>query len=144
MDGIRYTDSLDGLRSEQLAGLHEGWPNPPSARTHLRSLRAMNAVVLAIEPEGDRVVGFVCGMTDGVLVLYVWDLEVRRAYQGQGIEEELLHRFLEKHGRLYQVNAHPSADRAALFEKAGFVRYRPHQAVAMTKMCLARQDGKSV
>jgi ribosomal protein S18 acetylase RimI-like enzyme len=142
MKTIHYTHSLDGMRPGQLAGLHEGWPRPPSPETHLESLRAMNAVVLAIDPAADQVVGFICGMTDGVLVLYVWDLEVRRGYQGRGIEEELLRRLLEKHGRLYQVNAHPSAERVALFAKAGFVPYRPDQAVAMTRMRMDQQDGR--
>jgi hypothetical protein len=46
---IRYTDSLEGITAEQLAGLHVGWRIPPSPPTHLKSLRNMNAIMLAID-----------------------------------------------------------------------------------------------
>ena len=88
MSDIQYTTSLQGVRAEQLEGLHVGWPKPPSAATTLKSLSNMNAVVLAIDPETDQVIGFICGMTDETLILYVWDLEVLEVWRGQGGEAE--------------------------------------------------------
>ena len=141
MSDIRYTTSLEGVRAEQLEGLHVGWPKPPSPATFLKSLRNMNAVVLAIDAEAGRVIGFVCGMTDETLILYVWDSEVLAAYRGAGIEQELLRRLLEAYGDIYQVNAHPQKDSRGLFAELGFTAYHADDALAMTKMNYDWQDG---
>jgi hypothetical protein len=131
---------MDGVSADQLDGLRRAWVNPPSPAVTLASLRAMGAAVLALD-ERDKVVGFVCGMTDGLFVLYVWDLEVAVPDPEGRIARELLRRLLGRYGRLYQVNAHPSGDREELFASLGFERYPPQQAVAMTKMHMPWQGG---
>jgi len=122
---VRYTDSLEGVTADMLAGLHVGWPKPPSPATHLKSLRNMNAVMLAIDDETGRVVGFVSGMTDETLILFIWDIEVRPEYQGKGIGSELLRRLLDTCGDLYQVNLHTDTN----------------LVVGMTRMNRDLQDG---
>jgi ribosomal protein S18 acetylase RimI-like enzyme len=37
-------------------------------------------------------------MTDGILFLYVWDVEVRPEYAAQGVEKEMLRRLIEAVG----------------------------------------------
>ncbi len=140
MFNVRYTYSADEVSAEQLAGLRTEWVNPPSPATTLAGLSAMNAAVLALDEAG-QVVGFACGLTDGVLMLYVWDVEVLSAWRGQGLERELLSRLVERFGQVYQVNAHPSAELRPLFEGLGFAAYRPEQALAMTRMRMDWQDG---
>ena len=128
------------MRAEQLADLHVGWPNPPSPETFLRSLRNMNAVVLAIDPTTDKVVGFVCGMTDKTLILYIWDHEVLPGYKG--IEEELLRRRLDQSGDIYQINTITFPDKHEIFEKQGFAAYDAAKTgLAMTRMRMDWQDG---
>ena len=134
MSNITYTYSLDGITADQVAGLRAEWVTPPSPEVNLRSLRNMNAVVLAVDEDAGQVVGFVCGMTDDMLILYVWDEEVLPAHRGTGIRGEIYRRFLDRYGEIYQINANPSADRRALFEQLGFVPYHPDDAVAMTRM----------
>ena len=141
MSQITYTHSTDGIEADQLKGLPVGWPNPPSSETVLKSLQRMDAVVLAVEESG-RVAGFVAGLSDEVLILYVWTIEVRSEYQGT-LERELLQRLLDRYSDIYQVNAHPDEGYRGLFEELGLVRYRPEQAIAMTRMDMALQNGGS-
>ena len=141
MSQLTYTDSTDGIRAEQLKGLPAGWPNPPSPRTVLKSLSRMDGLVLAVEESG-QVAGYVAGLSDEVLILYVWTIEVLPAYQGE-LERELLSRLLHRYGDIYQVNAHPDQRHRALFEELGLAKYRPEQATAMTRMDMALQNGGS-
>ena len=62
---VTYTDSLKGIIAEQLTGFFVGWPNPPSPDVHLRMLQGSYHVWLALD--GERVVGFVSAISDGVL-----------------------------------------------------------------------------
>ena len=115
--------------------------NSPTPALTLASLRGMNAVVVAQDPAG-QVLGFAAGLTDGVMVLYVWDLCVRKDAP-EDLKGRLLGRLLERFGQVYQVNAHPSREDRPLFEQAGFVPYAPQHACAMTIMRMDLQDGGS-
>lgn len=64
---ISYTDDLDGITAEQLRGFFVDWPNPPTPDTHLRLLRGSGAVEIAKDETTGQVVGFITGVTDGVL-----------------------------------------------------------------------------
>ena len=142
MSDILYTDSLEGISSKNLEHLHVGWCNPPSPGTHLKSLRNMNAIMLAVERTSGDVVGFISGMTDETLILFIWDIEVRPEYQRRGIGMELVRRLLEKHGDIYQVNLHTDARTRPFYERLGFVA-DPELFVGMTRMNMDLQDGGS-
>ena len=141
MLNVSYQYGTNDITAHQLRHLHVGWPNPPAPETFLESLRNMNAVVLAIDAQTDDVVGFVCGMTDGVLMLYVWDLEVLPDFHDNGIEEALLQELLGRYGDIYTVNANPHPGTQPYFEQAGFQVLRSDQCHAMTRMNMAWQDG---
>ncbi|MFH1374683.1 MAG: GNAT family N-acetyltransferase [bacterium] len=99
-----YVDSIDGVTADRLQGFFVGWPNPPSAETHLRILAGSDHVVMAIDDKSDRVVGFITAISDGVLSAYMPLLEVLPDYQGQGIGKELMRRMLEKLRGLYMID----------------------------------------
>jgi len=101
---IRYTDSLEGITPELLAGFFVGWPNPPSPETHLRLLAGSMAVELAVDPATGTVVGFINAVGDGVLAAYIPLLEVLPEYQGRGIGGELVRRMLARLDGLYMVD----------------------------------------
>lgn len=101
---IRYSTRVDEIGSGQLLGFFVGWPNPPLPETHLRLLRNSEAVVLAIDQESNRVVGFVTAITDGVLCAYVPLLEVLPPYQRDGIGRELMRRMLCQLSGFYMVD----------------------------------------
>lgn len=101
---IRYTDSLEGIAADRLTGFFVGWPNPPSPETHLRLLEGSDEVVLAVDDDSGRVIGFITAITDGVLSAYIPFLEVLPEWQGRGIGQELVRRMMERLSGLYMVD----------------------------------------
>ncbi len=94
---ITYTDSLDGITADKLrGGFFAGWSRTLTPETHLRTLIGSSGVVLAIDSESGSVVGYVTMISDGVLSAFIPNIEVLKAYQGQGIGTELMRRMLEK------------------------------------------------
>lgn len=121
MMNIRYTQSLDSITPRMLNGLHAGWPNPPSPEAHLASLAGCNARMLAVDDEADTVAGFLTGLTDGILILYLWDLEVRWAYRGKGIGTSLVEKLMEAVGPIYQVQLLTDRKTQPFYERLGLV-----------------------
>jgi ribosomal protein S18 acetylase RimI-like enzyme len=132
---MRYLISADTITVDQLHGFFVGWPNPPSPETHLDILRRSNAVVLAIDEESGRVVGFVNALSDGVLSAFIPLLEVLPKYQGRGIGSELVQRLLAQLGNLYAVDLLCDADVQPFYARLGM---QPAQG-----MMLRRYDRQS-
>ena len=101
---IRYTDSLTGITPAMLEGFFEGWPGPPSSEVHLQILRSSYLIVMAIDGEAGRVVGFINAISDGVLCAYIPLLEVLPTYRNKGIGRELVGRMVERLRHLYAVD----------------------------------------
>jgi ribosomal protein S18 acetylase RimI-like enzyme len=123
MDMIQYTDSLVGIVPEQLSGgFFVGWPNPPSAVTHLRMLRGSAHVWLAIDDDTGQVVGFVSAISDGVLAAYIPLLEVLPGYQERGIGTELMRQMLETLAGFYMVDLLCDEELLPYYERLGMRR----------------------
>lgn len=121
---IRYQENLDGVTAQSLAGFWAGWPTPPSPETHLRILTGSEEVVLAIDPDaGDRVVGFVTAVGDGVFAGYIPLLEVLPDYQRRGIGSELVGRLLRRLADRYMVDLVCDEDLVPFYERFGMARY---------------------
>lgn len=116
---ICYTHSLDGVTPEQLQGFFVGWPNPPSPETHLRLLEGSYRIVLAVEGDTGRVVGFITAISDGVLSAYIPLLEVLPSHQGLGIGQELVRRLLDGLKDLYMVDLLCDSDLQPYYERLG-------------------------
>jgi ribosomal protein S18 acetylase RimI-like enzyme len=117
---IEYMSSLDGITPEQLEGFFVGWPSAPPPERHLEILRGSAHVVLA--KDGDRVVGFVTAVSDGVLSAYVPLLEVLPGCQGRGIGTELVQRLLDRLRDLYMVDIVCDEDVVPFYERLGLRR----------------------
>jgi ribosomal protein S18 acetylase RimI-like enzyme len=115
---VEYTELLDGLEPHHLDGFFVGWPNPPSPERRLELLRGSAAVVLA--RDGERVVGFVNAISDGVLSAYIPLLEVLPAYQGRGIGSELVRRIVARLERLYMIDLCCDAELEPFYRRLGF------------------------
>lgn len=115
---IEYSTELAGLREADLAGFFVGWPRPPADR--LAVLRGADHVVLA--RHGERLVGFVTALTDGVLTAYLPLLEVLPDHQRSGIGTELVRRVLAEVGDLYGVDVCCDDDVVPYYERFGFRR----------------------
>jgi len=115
---IEYADSLEGVEPRQLDGFFVGWPSPPSPERHLELLRGSAAVVLA--RDGERVVGFVTAISDGVLSASIPLLEVLPDYQGRGIGTELMRRILARLDGLTMVDLSCDAPLEPFYARLGF------------------------
>lgn len=121
---ITYQDDLDGVTPERLSGFWSGWPSPPTPELHMRILAGSEAVSLAVDAEaGDRVVGFITAVGDGVLTSYIPLLEVLPAYRGRGIGTELVRRMLERLGDRYMIDLVCDEDLIPFYERVGLTRH---------------------
>lgn len=92
---IEYRDTVDGLTPQMMTGFFRGWRKPRSSEDHLRILQNSDHILLALDTETGRVVGFITALTDGVQSAFIPLLEVLPAYQRQGIGSTLLTGMLE-------------------------------------------------
>lgn len=121
---ISYQDHLDGVTPERLTGFWSGWPSPPTPELHMRILEGSEAVVLATDAlAGDRVVGFITAVGDGVLASYIPLLEVLPDYRGRGIGTELVRRLLERLRDRYMIDLVCDEDLVPFYERFGLTRY---------------------
>jgi ribosomal protein S18 acetylase RimI-like enzyme len=120
---IAYHDAADGIGPAQLEGFFVDWPEAPSPARHLELLRGSDHVVLAVDEEADRVVGFVTAISDGVLSAYVPLLEVLPEYRSRGIGSELMRRLLMRLEQLYMVDLCCDADLVPFYERLGLRRW---------------------
>lgn len=118
---IEYADDLAGVEAQHLEGFFVGWPKPPSPERHLELLRGSSHIVLA--RDGERVVGFVSAISDGVLSAYIPLLEVLPDYQGRGIGEALVRRLLGRLDGLYMVDLSCDEDVVGFYERLGLSRW---------------------
>lgn len=116
---MRYLTSADTITADQLHGFFVGWPDPPSPETHLAILQRSDAMVLAMDEETGRVVGFINALSDGVLCAFIPLLEVLPVYQGRGIGSELVRRMVALLGNLYAVDVMCDADVQPFYARLG-------------------------
>jgi GNAT superfamily N-acetyltransferase len=135
---IRYQTSLDGIDASMLSGFFVGWPHPPSSETHYDLLAGSDVIVLAIDEETDRVIGFVTAITDGVLCAYLPLLEVLPDYQKRGIGSELVRRILKMLRPLYMIDLVCDDRLVGFYERFGL-----WSATAMCQRDFDSQAGRS-
>ena len=135
---IRYTASTEGLTPEAVRGFFEGWPSPPSPERHIEILEASYAVVLAVDDDAGRVVGFVTAISDGVLAAYIPLLEVLPEYRGNGIGRVLMETILSRLDGLYMVDLVATPGRESFYERLHF-----RGARAMVHRDFEAQAGRS-
>ena len=86
---IKYTDSTNNINPEMLKGFFQGWKKPHTPEDHLK-------IVLAVDTDSHRVVGFITALTDKMQSAFIPLLEVLPDYRKQGIGTALVSRMLEK------------------------------------------------
>jgi GNAT superfamily N-acetyltransferase len=123
---IKYLESAQYLRPDQLIGFFEGWPHPPSTARHLDILKAAHRVVLAVDSDNNRVVGFVNAISDGIQSAYIPLLEVLPEYRKRGIAAELVKRLVDQYRNLYMIDLVCDENLRPFYARLGF---RPHTAM---------------
>ena len=102
---VRYTTNVDDIREDMLHGLFfEDWPNPPTPATHLRILRGSAQVVLAVDSDEHRVIGFINAISDGVHAAFIPLLEVLPEFRRRGIGRELVRRMVDRLDGHYSID----------------------------------------
>lgn len=119
---IEYRADLDGVTEASLEGFFVGWTRKVTPAQHLEILRSSYAVVLAIDVESNRVVGFVNAISDGILMAYLPLLEVLPEHRGRGIGTELVRRMLGRLQGLYGIDVCCDEDVAGFYERFEMVR----------------------
>jgi ribosomal protein S18 acetylase RimI-like enzyme len=114
---INYKNSMVTISHKNFSGLFVGWPNPPSEETLMRILKGSYRFILAME--GDKVVGFINAISDGVLSAYIPLLEVLPEYQSRGIGKELVTKMREELKHLYMVDLLCDEELIPYYEKQG-------------------------
>jgi len=135
---IRYTESIEGVGPGDLEGFFEGWPNPPSPERHLEILRRSHAVVLAVDDETERIVGFATAISDGVLSAYIPLLEVLPEYRCRGVGRGLMERMLDRLDGLYMIDLVASERAVTFYERLGFGK-----ALGMVRRDFDAQSGRN-
>lgn len=132
---IKYIYSVKDIQPQQLQGFFVDWSNPLSPEMHLELLQNSDEIVLALEEEGNVVVGFITAITDKVVSAYIPLLEVLPLYQGKGIGSELVHRMLERLNRFYMIDLLCDSKLQPFYAKLGM---QP-----VTGMCIRNREAIS-
>ena len=111
-----YTTSLDAISADMLRGFFVDWPDPPDSATHLKLLQNSSKVVMALDDEGNQVIGFITAISDDVLSAYIPLLEVLPEYKGKGIGKELVRRMLKELENMYMVDLCCDDDLVSFYE----------------------------
>jgi len=91
---IEYRDTTVGVTPDKLSEFCKGWRNPLSSEQHLKVLNKSDLVILAVDSDTGRVVGFITALTDYVQAAFISLLEVTPSYRKQGIGTQLMRRML--------------------------------------------------
>lgn len=116
---ITYIDSTERITASQLQGFFAEWPDPPSPQSLLRIFKGSDEIVLAVDSEAQRVVGYITAISDGVSCAYIPHLEVLEGRRGEGIGSELVRRMLAKLRHLYMIDLMCDPDVQPFYERLG-------------------------
>ena len=118
---IKYQDSCLNISPNQLCEFFIGWVNPPTPEVHLKLLRQLAYVVLAIDSDTNKVVGFINAISDGVLSAYLPLLEVSPDYKNRGIGTKLVKKMLNLLKDYYMIDLSCDPELQSFYNKFSMV-----------------------
>ena len=118
---IEYTDSVEEITTKMLIRFFEGWKKPHTPEEHLKILHNSDHIVLAIDREKNRVVGFITALTDDIQSAFIPLLEVLPDYRRQGIGSELVSRMLRKLEGIAAIDLTCDPDVQKFYSKFGML-----------------------
>lgn len=135
---IVYSKNKSDLIGLEVSSFFDNWPDKPNNEILKKSIENANYIVLAIDTEKKKLVGYITGLTDDVLAAYIPFLEVAKSYQSKGIGKTLVKKLLEQMEHLYMIDLVCDKEKAGFYEDAGFQTWN-----AMIKRNYANQRGSS-
>lgn len=120
---ISFQDNCVAITNDMLKGFFAGWNESPDPEKLLLILNNSEYMILAIDDESGKVIGFINAISDGVLSAYIPLLEVLPEYQGRGIGSELVKRMLDKLKDHYMIDVVCDESVQKFYEKFGLKKY---------------------
>ena len=117
---IKYADDINQIKSEQLQGFFVGWKSPLTPERHYELLRGSTHFIVAFN--GDKAIGFITALSDGVNSAFIPLLEVLPDYQTQGIGSELVRRMLIKLENITNIDLTCDPDVQPFYERFKMLR----------------------
>lgn len=116
---ITYYDSHE-FSAEEMKELFQSvrWESGNYPELLQKAMRGYQTVFSA--RDGNRLVGMVCAMDDGVMTAYVHYLLVSPDYQGRGIGTHLLRLLKEKYRDYQRIAIIAYCEKIPFYEKQGF------------------------
>lgn len=112
-----------------------GWTNYTD-RPEMLEAAYRNSLCILGAYDGDKLVGVIRAVGDGVSIVFVQDLLVLPAYQRQGVGTRLLQAILERYSDVYQIEllTDNTAKTNAFYESLGLTRADRLGCCVYTKM----------
>lgn len=137
---INYQTDLQNIEPRQLENFFVGWKNPPNSQQLWEILNNSEFKVLAVSNiESElKIVGFVNGLSDKVLTVYINLLEVLPEFQKKGIGTILMSKMLELTKDFYMIDLVCDENLTDFYQKFGMKKQ-----ISMSKRNYARQNGEN-
>jgi len=84
--------------------------------------------------DGDKLIGMICAMDDGIMNAYVHYLLVRPEYQGKGIGKILVEKIREKYKSYLRIVVVAYNEELAFYENCGFKKAADASAMFITTL----------
>ncbi|WP_202127664.1 GNAT family N-acetyltransferase [Clostridium sp. C8-1-8] len=114
---INYVATLEGVNEDNIQGFFVDWPNPPSAKKHMKILKNSSYFWLAIDTSTNNVIGFINAISDNTLCSYIPLLEVLPRYKSKGIGTELVRLMLDSLKDFYMIDLLCDDDMVSFYKK---------------------------
>ena len=130
---IAYKDIHEFGREElERLFLSVGWSSGHFPDRLVAAMRNFGSVFSAWD--GERLIGMVCVMDDGIMNAYVHYLLVDPEYQGKGVGRALTEMVKEKYRDYLRIAVIAYDDELAFYENCGFVKSRDASPMFITSL----------
>ncbi|RPI17580.1 MAG: GNAT family N-acetyltransferase [Ignavibacteriae bacterium] len=120
---MKYQNNLVGITPSMLEGFFVKWGSIyPSQQKHFEILQNSAYIVLAVDDEINKVIGFVNAISDKILSVYIPLLEVLPAYKIKGVGIELMKRMMAQLKDFYMIDLCCDDRHIKGYGKFGFIK----------------------
>ncbi|TYP73333.1 acetyltransferase (GNAT) family protein [Paenibacillus methanolicus] len=117
---IRYTSNLEGMTKEALQDLFLSveWESAKYPSELLQAMKGSHSIVASWD--GDKLIGIINALSDGVLTVYFHYMLINPSYQGKGIGSSMMDMMLGRYKgcKTKVLISYPSA--VEFYHKCGF------------------------
>ena len=119
---ISYTSNINDINEDNLNGFFVGWAKPLTPEQHFAHLTKCAHFFAALD--GDKVIGFITALSDGIGCAFIPLIEVLPEYQKCGIGSELIRRMLHYLRDISAIDLICDEDVQGFYEKFGMQKMK--------------------